>query len=70
MVDFAGYALPVQYRGIIAEHEQARRAAALFDVSHMGQGLDQRRPGGRGVRKAWFPAISPGSASAGCAIPN
>ena len=37
MVDFAGYALPVRYRGIIAEHEQARRAAALFDVSHMGQ---------------------------------
>lgn len=37
MVDFAGYALPVQYRGIIAEHEQARAGAALFDVSHMGQ---------------------------------
>ncbi|MDE0705438.1 MAG: glycine cleavage system aminomethyltransferase GcvT [Rhodospirillaceae bacterium] len=37
MVDFAGYALPVQYRGIIAEHEQARDRAALFDVSHMGQ---------------------------------
>jgi len=37
MVDFAGYALPVQYRGIIAEHEQARNSAAIFDVSHMGQ---------------------------------
>ena len=37
MVDFAGYALPVRYRGIIAEHEQARSRAALFDVSHMGQ---------------------------------
>ena len=37
MVDFAGYALPVQYGGIIAEHEQARSRAALFDVSHMGQ---------------------------------
>ena len=37
MVDFAGYALPVQYGGIIAEHEQARARAALFDVSHMGQ---------------------------------
>ena len=37
MVDFAGYALPVQYGGIIAEHEQARSGAALFDVSHMGQ---------------------------------
>ncbi len=37
MVDFAGYALPARYRGIIAEHQQARNAAALFDVSHMGQ---------------------------------
>ena len=37
MVDFAGYALPVQYGGILAEHERARSGAALFDVSHMGQ---------------------------------
>jgi len=38
MVPFAGYALPVQYpAGILAEHLQTRAAAALFDVSHMGQ---------------------------------
>jgi aminomethyltransferase len=38
IVPFAGYALPVQYpAGIITEHKQAREAAALFDVSHMGQ---------------------------------
>jgi aminomethyltransferase len=38
MVPFAGYALPVQYSaGILAEHLQARAAAVLFDVSHMGQ---------------------------------
>ena len=38
IVPFAGYALPVQYpAGIMAEHKQAREAAALFDVSHMGQ---------------------------------
>ncbi len=38
MVPFAGYDMPVQYpAGIIAEHTQARKAAALFDVSHMGQ---------------------------------
>lgn len=38
MVPFAGYALPVQYSaGILAEHLQTRAAAALFDVSHMGQ---------------------------------
>jgi aminomethyltransferase len=37
MVGFAGYAMPVQYKGVIAEHEQTRTAASLFDVSHMGQ---------------------------------
>ncbi len=38
MVGFAGYAMPVQYGpGIIAEHLHCRAAAALFDVSHMGQ---------------------------------
>lgn len=38
MVPFAGYAMPVQYpTGIMAEHRQCREAAALFDVSHMGQ---------------------------------
>jgi aminomethyltransferase len=38
IVPFAGYALPVQYpAGILAEHLQTRAAAALFDVSHMGQ---------------------------------
>jgi aminomethyltransferase len=38
IVDFAGWALPVQYpAGIIAEHKACRESAALFDVSHMGQ---------------------------------
>ena len=38
MVPFAGYAMPVQYpAGLMAEHKQCRQAAALFDVSHMGQ---------------------------------
>ena len=38
MVPFAGYSMPVQYpTGIIAEHNQVRSAAGLFDVSHMGQ---------------------------------
>lgn len=38
MVPFAGYAMPLQYKaGIMAEHLHCRGAAALFDVSHMGQ---------------------------------
>lgn len=37
MVPFAGYHMPVQYEGIIAEHRWTRTHAGLFDVSHMGQ---------------------------------
>jgi aminomethyltransferase len=37
MVDFAGWDMPVQYTGVIAEHEAVRTAAGLFDVSHMGE---------------------------------
>jgi aminomethyltransferase len=37
MVPFAGYHMPVQYEGIIAEHLWTRENAGLFDVSHMGQ---------------------------------
>lgn len=37
MVPFAGYEMPIQYSGIIAEHTACRTSAALFDVSHMGR---------------------------------
>ncbi|MBU3079044.1 glycine cleavage system aminomethyltransferase GcvT [Sphingomonas quercus] len=37
MVPFAGYHMPIQYEGIIAEHLWTRTHAGLFDVSHMGQ---------------------------------
>jgi aminomethyltransferase len=37
MVAFAGYHMPIQYEGIIAEHLWTRENAGLFDVSHMGQ---------------------------------
>ena len=37
MVDFAGYWMPVQFRGIMEEHLWTRSKAGLFDVSHMGQ---------------------------------
>ena len=39
MVPFAGYEMPVQYEGIMAEHLWVRENAGLFDVSHMGQVL-------------------------------
>lgn len=37
MVPFAGYEMPIQYEGIVAEHEWTRNSAGLFDVTHMGQ---------------------------------
>lgn len=37
IIDFGGWALPVQYTGILQEHWQVRSAAGLFDVSHMGE---------------------------------
>lgn len=37
MVEFAGYWMPIQYEGIMVEHQWTRENAGLFDVSHMGQ---------------------------------
>lgn len=37
LVPFAGYWLPVQYEGVIAEHMAVRNGVGLFDVSHMGE---------------------------------
>jgi aminomethyltransferase len=37
MVPFGGWDMPVEYSGLIAEHMAVRKAAGLFDVSHMGE---------------------------------
>ena len=37
MVPFAGYNMPVQYKGINIEHECVRKSVGVFDVSHMGE---------------------------------
>ena len=37
MVPFAGYEMPIQYEGIVAEHRTVRGRAGLFDLSHMGE---------------------------------
>ena len=37
MMGFAGYDMPVQYDGILAEHNRVRTGVGLFDVSHMGE---------------------------------
>jgi len=37
IVDFAGWALPIQFQGILKEHEAVRTRCGIFDCSHMGQ---------------------------------
>lgn len=37
MVEFSGWEMPVQYKGILEEHRAVRTAAGLFDIDHMGQ---------------------------------
>ena len=37
MSPFAGYDMPIQYSGIVAEHQAVRNACGMFDVSHMGE---------------------------------
>lgn len=37
MMEFGGWWMPVQYKGILDEHKAVRSAAGLFDISHMGQ---------------------------------
>ncbi|MCT2559624.1 glycine cleavage system aminomethyltransferase GcvT [Tsuneonella sp. YG55] len=59
MVPFAGYEMPIQYEGILAEHEWTRNHAGLFDVSHMGQLIVE----GDGAADA-LEALLPGDISA------
>ncbi len=52
IVPFAGYLLPVQYEtGVIAEHMAVRKAAGLFDVSHMGEILLKGRDALSNIQK-------------------
>ena len=37
LVEFAGWEMPVQYRGVVAEHLAVRDSCGVFDVSHMGE---------------------------------
>jgi len=37
MVDFAGWYMPIEFKGILPEHQAVRTGAGIFDVSHMGE---------------------------------
>jgi glycine cleavage system T protein (aminomethyltransferase) len=51
MVPFAGWEMPVQYEGVIAEHRSVRGDAGVFDVSHMGE-LEIEGPAARDLLQA------------------
>lgn len=65
IVPFAGFEMPLQYRGVIEEHRAVRTAAGVFDVSHMGE-FDVRGPGAAAYLDRLTPtrisALPPGKA--------
>jgi aminomethyltransferase len=63
MVEFAGYWMPVQYEGIIAEHLWTRSSAGLFDVSHMGQLVVSSADGDMSAAQAALEALLPADLS-------
>lgn len=63
MVPFAGYMMPIQYEGIMAEHLWSREHAGLFDVSHMGQLILSGEDDGTHVAEA-LEVLVPGDISA------
>jgi aminomethyltransferase len=72
LVEFAGWMMPVVYRGIVEEHTRVREAAGLFDVSHMGE-LEITGPGAEGFLQAVttndVSKLKPGRAHYSC-FPN
>jgi aminomethyltransferase len=52
IVPFAGWAMPVQYRGIVEEHNAVRQRAGIFDVSHMGRLFVAGSDAARTLRRA------------------
>ncbi|MDH3681617.1 MAG: glycine cleavage system aminomethyltransferase GcvT [Acidimicrobiia bacterium] len=60
LVEFAGWELPIQYEGVIAEHTACRERAALFDVSHMGV-VELRSPDGIDALANALESLTPAS---------
>lgn len=63
MIPFAGWNLPVQFSGLLLEHQATRQAAGLFDISHMGQ-IRAQGPGILACLETWL-ANDPGKLTNG-----
>lgn len=71
LTEFAGWEMPLQYRGVIAEHESVRNAAGLFDVTHLGKLLVRGDTAGRALQEAItsdVDALAPGRAGYGLVL--
>jgi aminomethyltransferase len=65
LIDFAGWEMPVQYRGILEEHRAVRERAGLFDLSHMGELFVEGAEAGKALAHALVtnpPAMTDGRA--------
>jgi aminomethyltransferase len=51
MIDFGGWMMPLQYSGIIQEHQAVRSEAGLFDVSHMGEIMVEGKAAGEFIQR-------------------
>ena len=69
MTSFAGWELPLQYRGILEEHLHTRSRASLFDVSHMGQ-VQVQGAGSGAALETLLPRTCRGVRQARHAIPS
>jgi aminomethyltransferase len=65
LIDFAGWQMPVQYRGILEEHRAVREEAGIFDLSHMGELFVEGPEAGKALAYALVtnpPALADGRA--------
>ena len=72
MVDFAGYNMPVSYKGITEEHKTVRAGVGVFDVSHMGEFIVRGKEALELVQKVTTndaSKLQPGEAQYAC-LPN
>jgi aminomethyltransferase len=66
LIDFAGWDMPLQYSGVISEHQSVRTGAGLFDVSHLGKLRVRGTDGGEALQRAVTAdviALEPGRAT-------
>ena len=66
LIDFGGWEMPLQYTGVISEHQAVRSSAGLFDVSHLGKLRVTGRDNGEALQRAVTAdviALEPGRAT-------